>query len=61
MGWGDELLATGIGTPGRRRPHPRHEVQKLFDRLLIEATEAGYGIDRYRVEPFGQYNIRAGR
>lgn len=32
--------------------HPRPEVQQLFDDLLLEATSHGYGIDRYRVEPF---------
>lgn len=41
--------------------HPRRDLQKLFDRLLFEAQVNGYGIDRYRREPFGQYNIRAGR
>lgn len=46
---------------GAAREHPRYEVQKLFDQLLFEAQVNGYGIERYRREPFGQYNIRAGR
>lgn len=32
--------------------HPRQDLQVLFDRLLIEATAAGYGIENYRVKPF---------
>lgn len=46
---------------GVARAHPRQDLQRLFDRLLFEAQVNGYGIDRYRREPFGQYNIRAGR
>ena len=46
---------------GVARAHPRADLQRLFDRLLFEAQVNGYGIDRYRREPFGQYNIRAGR
>lgn len=46
---------------GPAREHPRRDLQKLFDRLLLDATAAGYGIDRYRVEPFGKYCIRVGR
>lgn len=46
---------------GAARPHPRADLQRLFDKLLVEATARGYGIERYRREPFGQYNIRAGR
>jgi hypothetical protein len=46
---------------GPARAHPRHDLQSLFDRLLAEAAANGFGIDRYRVEPFGQYDIRAGR
>lgn len=46
---------------GVARANPRVDLQRLFDRLLDEATSAHYGIERYRREPFGQYNIRAGR
>lgn len=46
---------------GPAREHPRRDLQRLFDRLLVEATAAGYGIEHYRREPFGQYDIRAGR
>lgn len=46
---------------GAAREHPRRDLQQLFDRLLAEAATAGYGIERYRREPFGRYDIRAGR
>ena len=46
---------------GVARRHPRPEVERLFDKLLAEATAHGFGIERYRREPFGEYNIRAGR
>lgn len=46
---------------GESRAHPRPDLQKLFDGLLDEAAAAGYGIERYRVEPFGPYQIRQGR
>jgi len=32
--------------------HERPELQALFDQLLVEATANGYGLERYRVEPF---------
>jgi hypothetical protein len=38
---------------GETAPHPRPELQALFDALLVEATANGYGIERYRVDPFG--------
>lgn len=37
---------------GETAPHPRPEVQQLFDQLLAEAEANGYGIERYRVQPF---------
>lgn len=37
---------------GETRPHDRPELQALFDRLFIEASANGYGIERYRVAPF---------
>jgi hypothetical protein len=46
---------------GPRREHPQNDLQRLFDKLLAEATANGFGIERYRVEPFGRYDIRAGR
>jgi hypothetical protein len=46
---------------GAARPHPRADLQRLFDKLLAEATANGFGIERYRRKPFGQYDIRAGR
>lgn len=33
-------------------PHPRPELQALFDQLLNEAQAAGYTPDRYRVDGF---------
>lgn len=46
---------------GAAQPHPVWRLQTLFDGLLAEATAAGFGIEKYRREPYGQYNIRAGR
>lgn len=41
---------------GPDRPHPRPELNRLFDELLAEATAAGYGPEHYRVSPeFGDY------
>ena len=34
--------------------HPRPELQALFDSLLAEAEAAGEGIEKYRVDPFGE-------
>lgn len=42
---------------GAFRPHPRRDLQALFDQLLAEALAAGYGIERYRREPFGEYGL----
>lgn len=39
-------------------PHPRPELQALFDQLLEEATAAGYGIERYRIKSVGEYAKR---
>lgn len=33
-------------------PHPRADLQALFDALYIEAVAAGYTVDRYRVPDF---------
>lgn len=42
--------------PGPDVPHPRREVQEIFDQYLVEAIAAGYGPERYRVSPeFGEY------
>lgn len=38
---------------GATEPHPRQDLQALFDQLLIEATEHGYGVERYRLDAFG--------
>jgi hypothetical protein len=40
---------------GQSRPHPREEVQELFDDMLADATAHGFAVDRYRTEPFGDY------
>jgi hypothetical protein len=46
---------------GPAREHPRRDLQKLFDNLLFEARVNGFGIEKYRKESFGEYQIRAGR
>lgn len=35
-------------------PHPRKDVQEVFDELLQEAIANGYPPERYRVKPFGK-------
>lgn len=40
---------------GKSQPHPRKEFSDLFDIMLSEAVASGYALDRYRVEPFGDY------
>lgn len=47
--------------PGPAKPHRSPQLQALFDQLLQEATANGFGIERYRREPFGRYEIRSGR
>ncbi len=37
---------------GEIHQHERPELQTLFDALLVEATANGYGLERYRVQPF---------
>lgn len=42
--------------PGPDKPHPRPEVNQLFDRMLEEAIAAGKGPETFRVSPeFGEY------
>ena len=36
---------------GKTFDHPRRDVQELFDQLLVEATENGYGPERYAEQP----------
>lgn len=39
--------------------HPRSDLVSLFDSLLDEAAQNGYGIDRYSTDPqFGPYPLR---
>lgn len=46
--------------PGPDLPHARPEFNELFDRLLIEAADAGYPLERYRVaREFGEYGMAA--
>ena len=40
---------------GTYRPHPRPDLQALFDQALEEAIEADYHPENYEVEPFGNY------
>jgi hypothetical protein len=35
--------------------HPRKDALEFFDRMLSEAQYAGFTLDKYRVEPFGDY------
>lgn len=45
---------------GKVRPHPRPDVEALFDRLLAEAEDAGYRTENYvPVVPFGSYSKRS--
>lgn len=45
---------------GKVIPHPRADVQALFDRLLAEAIEAGYKVENYiPAEPFGDYKKKS--
>lgn len=37
---------------GETHPHPRPEMQEMFDGLLAEALAAGYGPERYKVGKF---------
>lgn len=39
---------------GETFPHERPELQALFDALLTEAAANGYGLERYRVQPFAK-------
>jgi hypothetical protein len=39
-------------------PHWRPELVALFDALLVEAREHGYGEDRYRIDPHGKFQKR---
>lgn len=43
---------------GHPKPHPRKDLQKLFDDLLAEAIANGFPPERYRKEPFGDYRTR---
>lgn len=43
---------------GNVGPHWRPELNELFDRLLVEASEAGYPVERYRITPMGAYAKR---
>jgi hypothetical protein len=41
---------------GQIKPHPRPDVEALFDTLLAEAIENGYGPQRYaQGEPYGDF------
>lgn len=40
---------------GKPQAHPRKDLQKLFDDLLVEAIANGYPPERYRKEPYGDY------
>lgn len=41
---------------GKVKPHPRKDVQRLFDDLLVAAAREGYRVENYIPEvPFGEY------
>lgn len=44
--------------PGRTQPHWKQGLQDLFDKLLEEAIANGYPPEKYRREPFGDYQIK---
>lgn len=45
---------------GKIREHPRRDLQKIFDDLYEEA--GGFAaLDKYRVAPYGNYDIRGGK
>lgn len=46
---------------GKVKPHPRQDLQSLFDRLLVEATNSGYPLGRYVRVPYGAYQIRGAK
>jgi hypothetical protein len=46
---------------GEPRPHPHPDIERIFDLFFREAIAAGYGIDRYRRQPYGELRIRHGR
>lgn len=39
-------------------PHPRPDLQALFDSYLAEAIRVGYTPEQYRIDPFGPYEKR---
>jgi hypothetical protein len=40
------------------KPHPREDLQALFDREYEEAQSKGITIAKYQKEPYGKYTIR---
>ncbi|WP_201526071.1 glycosyltransferase [Psychrobacter frigidicola] len=40
---------------GKIMPHPRQELVELFDSYYNEALAAGYKLDNYRINAFGQF------
>lgn len=45
----------------RAKPNTAPGLQEEFDKLYVEATEAGYGIERYRNPLYGPYSLRGGK
>lgn len=43
---------------GQILPHPRQDLVELFDSYYQEAIDAGYHIENYRREPFGNFPKR---
>lgn len=44
--------------PGKIQPHWKPGLQELFDELLAEAIANGYSPEKYRKEPYGEFNTR---
>lgn len=40
---------------GKVIPHPRSDLNELFDQYYQEALAAGYSLENYRIEPFGDF------
>lgn len=43
-----------VATGAKVFPHPRPDLQDLFDRLYQEALESGYSVEQYRVDGVAQ-------
>ncbi len=44
---------------GEIRPHPRLDLVELYDNYYNQALAAGYQLDNYRIEPFGDFGQKS--